>query len=78
MLRRRLERRGFVVIAARDGRSGVIAAEQEQPDLVLMDLSLPELDGWQATRLLKGVDAEGRALATEELIRRALQGALPT
>ena len=53
MLRRRLERRGFVVIAARDGRSGVIAAEQEQPDLVLMDLSLPEIDGWHATRLLK-------------------------
>jgi two-component system cell cycle response regulator DivK len=53
MLRRRLERRGFVVIAARDGRSGVAAAEQEQPDLVLMDLSLPEIDGWQATRLLK-------------------------
>jgi two-component system cell cycle response regulator DivK len=53
MLRRRLERRGFVVIAARDGRAGVRAAEQEQPDLVLMDLSLPEIDGWQATRLLK-------------------------
>ena len=53
MLRRRLERRGFVVMTARDGRSGVMAAEQEQPDLVLMDLSLPEIDGWQATRLLK-------------------------
>ncbi len=53
MLGRRLTRRGFEVILATDGRQGVDAAVREQPDLVLMDMSLPVLDGWAATRELK-------------------------
>ena len=53
MLTRRLERKGFDVIVAEDGRQGVGAARTERPDLVLMDMSLPELDGWEATRILK-------------------------
>jgi two-component system, cell cycle response regulator DivK len=53
MLSRRLERRGFEVILASDGRQGVYMALRENPDMILMDLSLPELDGWEATRLLK-------------------------
>ncbi len=54
MLSRRLKRKGFDVIAARDGQAGVDQARSERPDLVLMDMSLPVLDGWQATRAIKG------------------------
>jgi two-component system cell cycle response regulator DivK len=53
MLVRRLRRHGFVVIVAADGAQGVETARRERPDLVLMDLSLPVLDGWEATRQLK-------------------------
>jgi two-component system, cell cycle response regulator DivK len=53
MLSRRLERRGFQVILATDGEEGVAMASAENPDLVLMDMSLPVLDGWEATRRLK-------------------------
>jgi two-component system cell cycle response regulator DivK len=53
MLSRRLERRGFEVIIACDGREGILAAQQYSPDLILMDLSLPNIDGWEATRMLK-------------------------
>jgi two-component system cell cycle response regulator DivK len=53
MLSRRLERKGFRVITAEDGRQGVDLAIQEHPDIILMDMSLPVLDGWGATRLLK-------------------------
>ena len=53
MLRRRLQRQGFEVLIARDGVSGVEIARSERPDLILMDLGLPILDGWQAARLLK-------------------------
>jgi len=52
-LARRLARRGFVVVTATDGRQGVTLARSLQPDLILMDLGLPEMDGWEATRLLK-------------------------
>ena len=51
MLRRRLERRGFEVVLASDGREGILAAQTLSPDLILMDLSLPEIDGWEATRI---------------------------
>jgi len=54
MLQRRLRHRGFEVLLAVDGRQGVDMAQRERPDLVLMDMSLPEMDGWQATRMLKG------------------------
>lgn len=53
MLRRRLERKGIEVIIANDGEQGIAAAERERPDLILMDLSLPVIDGWEATRRLK-------------------------
>lgn len=54
MLRRRLERRGFEVLIARDGAEGVRVAAEAAPELVLMDISLPVMDGWEATRRLKG------------------------
>jgi two-component system cell cycle response regulator DivK len=53
MLSRRLERKGYQVVIAADGQSGVEMAGAELPDLVLMDMSLPVLDGWEATRRLK-------------------------
>jgi CheY-like chemotaxis protein len=53
MLSRRLQRRGFEVLIASDGEQGVAMAAAEKPDLILMDMSLPVLDGWQATRRLK-------------------------
>ena len=53
MLSRRLSRRGYQVLVACDGVQGVEAARTHQPDLILMDLSLPEMDGWTATRILK-------------------------
>ena len=53
MLKRRLERRDFTVLVAEDGVKGVAMTTAEKPDLVLMDMSLPEMDGWQATRELK-------------------------
>jgi CheY-like chemotaxis protein len=53
MLWRRLQRRGYEVVLAMDGQNGVEKAKAEAPDLVLMDMSLPILDGWEATRRLK-------------------------
>ncbi|MEM8931449.1 MAG: response regulator [Acidobacteriota bacterium] len=53
MLSRRLLRRGYAVTIARNGREGLARAQDGLPDLVLMDLSLPEIDGWEVTRLLK-------------------------
>src|SRR4051812_803542 len=53
MLIRRLERRGFEVVVAVDGANGVAMAISEKPDLILMDMGLPILDGWQATRLIR-------------------------
>lgn len=56
MLSRRLRRRGFEVILARDGAQGLEMAATEQPDLILMDLSLPVVDGWTAASRLKSQD----------------------
>jgi CheY-like chemotaxis protein len=53
MLSRRLQRKGFEIILAVDGQSGVETAQQRTPDLILMDMSLPVLDGWEASRRLK-------------------------
>jgi CheY-like chemotaxis protein len=53
MLSRRLERKGYRVLLATDGAEGLSIARSEQPDLILMDLSLPEIDGWEVTRRLK-------------------------
>ena len=57
MLSRRLTRRGFEVLIAVDGQEGVEAATREMPDLILMDMSLPVIDGWEATRRLKAAEA---------------------
>ena len=56
MLSRRLERRGYEVVIAVDGQQGVDLAQSTQPDLILMDMSLPVIDGWEATRQLKGME----------------------
>ena len=55
MLARRLERRGYQVVIAIDGAQGVWLAQAEEPDLILMDMSLPVLDGWEATRRLRAL-----------------------
>ncbi|MCX6975264.1 MAG: response regulator [Verrucomicrobia bacterium] len=60
MLSRRLERRGFEVIMALDGAQGVEMARSENPTLILMDMSLPVMDGWTATRTLKDDPATAR------------------
>ena len=73
MLVRRLRRHGFEVIVARDGAQGVEAARRERPDLVLMDLGLPVLDGWEATRRLKGA-VETRAIPVVALSAHAMAG----
>ena len=57
MLSRRLQRRGYEVAIAVDGQSGIEMAQAESPDLILMDMSLPVIDGWEATRALKTLAA---------------------
>ena len=53
MLSRRLERKGYEVVMAEDGQKGVDMSKSENPDLILMDLSLPVMDGWEATSTIK-------------------------
>ena len=72
MLSRRLKRRGFQVVAAADGAAGVEAAVRERPDLVLMDMSLPVVDGWQATRMIKA-NPETSAIPVMALTAHALK-----
>jgi len=55
MLSRRLARRGYEIVTAVDGEQAVALAQSEMPDLILMDLSLPVLDGWEATRCIKAI-----------------------
>jgi CheY-like chemotaxis protein len=57
MLSRRLERRGYQIVCALDGEQALALAQSEAPALILMDMSLPVLDGWEATRRLKADDA---------------------
>src|SRR3954447_6041368 len=73
MLSRRLERRGYEVIVAVDGEEGVARAKADAPDLVVMDLSLPGIDGWEATRQLKAA-AETRAIPGLALTAHAMAG----
>ena len=73
MLSRRLERRGYEVIVAVDGEEGVARAKVEAPDIVLMDLSLPGIDGWEATRQLKAAE-ETRAIPVLALTAHAMAG----
>jgi two-component system cell cycle response regulator DivK len=73
MLSRRLERRGYEVVIAVDGGQGVDLALSARPDLVLMDMSLPVIDGWEATRQIKGREAT-RALPVIALTAHAMSG----
>lgn len=57
MLSRRLERRGYRVVTAETGEQGLSMARLEAPDLILMDITLPEMDGWEVARLLKAEEA---------------------
>lgn len=54
MLSRRLKRRGFTIIEAVDGQRAIETAQSARPDLILMDMSLPVIDGWEATKRIKG------------------------
>ena len=73
MLVRRLERQGFEVVVARDGEQGVAMARSEHPDLIVMDLNMPVLDGWQATRQLKSAPETG-AIPVIALSAHAMSG----
>lgn len=71
MLTRRLARKGYDVVVARDGEEGIKLARQDRPALILMDLSLPVVDGWEATRRLKA-EQETRAIPIIALSAHAM------
>ena len=73
MLSRRLIRQGFEVTIAVDGGQGVEMAQQDLPDLILMDMSLPVLNGWEATRAIKG-DPATQAIPVIALTAHAMAG----
>jgi two-component system cell cycle response regulator DivK len=73
MLTRRLTRKGFEVLQAIDGQQAIEMTSQMMPDLILMDMSLPVLDGWEATRRLKA-DADLQAIPVIGLTAHAMDG----
>ena len=73
MLVRRLSRKGFEVVVAADGAEAISLVTRERPDLVIMDLSLPVMDGWEATRRIKG-QAETRDIPVIALTAHAMAG----
>ncbi len=73
MLSRRLARKGYEVVIAIDGQQGVAMARSETPDLILMDMSLPVVDGWEATRQLKTAP-ETQAIPIIALTAHAMAG----
>ena len=73
LLKNRLTRAGFTVLVASDGAQGVAMAMTEQPDMILMDLSLPVLDGWEATRQIKAA-RETRHIPVIALTAHAMIG----
>jgi CheY-like chemotaxis protein len=73
MLSRRLERRGFQVLIAMDGETGVRLAQTDQPDLILMDMSIPLIDGWEATRRIRATP-EGSIVPIIALTAHAVAG----
>jgi len=73
MLTRRLERRGYEVLIAVDGAQGLAMAQSESPALILMDISLPVLDGWEATRRLK-MAPETKSIPVIALTAHAMSG----
>jgi two-component system cell cycle response regulator DivK len=73
MLTRRLQRRGYEVVIALDGAQGLAMAQSESPALILMDISLPVLDGWEATRRLK-MAPETKSIPVIALTAHAMSG----
>ncbi len=73
MLSRRLQRKGYDVIIALDGEAGVAMASSDRPDIILMDMSLPVLDGWEATRRLKAL-SETASIPIIALTAHAMEG----
>ena len=73
MLSRRLQKRGYEVVIAVDGQKGVTLAQAEAPALIVMDMSLPVLDGWEATRQLKSAPAT-RTIPIIALTAHAMSG----
>ena len=73
MLSRRLERKGYAVVMALDGQQGVDMALSEAPALILMDMSLPIMDGWEATRRIKA-DKRTRHIPVIALTAHAMEG----
>lgn len=73
MLSRRLQRKGYEMAIAVDGAAGVALAKSEGPDLILMDMSLPILDGWEATRRLKA-DEQTKGIPVIALTAHAMAG----
>ncbi|MCA9979486.1 MAG: response regulator [Anaerolineales bacterium] len=74
MLSRRLKRKGYDVISATDGARGISMAQSETPDLILMDISLPIMDGLEATRQLKQAGATTRVIPIIALTAHAMAG----
>jgi CheY-like chemotaxis protein len=72
-LHRRLTRWGHAVLIARDGREGIALARSERPDLIVMDMNLPAVDGWEATRTLKALD-ETKHIPVLALTAHAMPG----
>jgi len=72
-LSRRLQRRGFEVLLAPDGKAGVAMAQSDKPDLVLMDMNMPEMDGWEAAREIKAA-RQCKGLAVIALTAHAMSG----
>ena len=73
MLKRRLERKEFIVSCAEDGQSGIDMAKNEMPDIILLDLSLPVIDGWNVARQLKG-DTNTKDIPIIALTAHAMKG----
>jgi len=73
MLSRRLTKRGYEIVLAEDGQEGIDVTMSEMPDLILLDMSLPVIDGWGVAKRLKGVDAT-REIPIIALTAHALAG----
>jgi len=73
MLTRRLQRKEYTVVCAKDGHEGIAMAQSESPDIIIMDLSLPILDGWSAAKKLKA-DAKTHSIPIIALTAHAMKG----
>jgi CheY-like chemotaxis protein len=72
-LSRRLQRQGYTIVIAVDGKEGIAVAQSDLPDVILMDLNLPEVDGWEATRRLKAAP-ETQAIPIMAMTAHAIAG----